>query len=108
MPDGGLMKSKVCVRYFASLREIVGKREEILDVDNDVTVEKFLLFLSNKYGDGFRQYVFKSGSSGLRENLQFLIDGRSITTLDGIDTKLHEGCQFAIIPPVGGGDSRCD
>ena len=103
-----MMKSKVCVRYFASLREIVGTREEILEVDNDVTVEKFLLFLSNKYGDGFRQYVYKSGSSGLSDNLQFLIDGGSITTLDGINTKLHEGCQFAIIPPVGGGDPHRD
>ena len=101
-----MIKSKINVRYFASLREIVGKREETLKVDNDITVEKLLLCLSNKYGNSFREYVYKSESGGLRDNLQFLIDGRSITTLDGIKTRLHEGCQFVIIPPVGGGSPQ--
>ncbi len=97
------MKSKVNVRYFASLREIVGKREETLEVDKGFTVKKLLLHLSSKYGNSFREYIYRSDIGELRDNLQFLIDGKSIKTLNGIETKLHEGCQFAIIPPVGGG-----
>ncbi len=94
---------KVCVKYFAALREIVGKREEIIEVDKDTTVEILLLFLSKKYGDKFNKYVFKPQTTNPKENLQFLIDGKSINTLDGIGTKLNDDCKFVIIPPVGGG-----
>jgi MoaD family protein len=94
---------KVHVKYFAALREIVGKREEIVKVDSDTTVETLLLYLSKKYGDKFKKYVFKPKTTSPRENLQFLIDGNSITTLNGIGTKLNDDCKFVIIPPVGGG-----
>jgi MoaD family protein len=93
----------VCVKYFAALREIVGKREEIIEIDRDTTVETLLLSLSEKYGDKFNKYVFKTQTTNPKENLQFLIDGKSITAFDGIRTKLNDDCKFVIIPPVGGG-----
>jgi len=39
----------------------------------------------------------------VRSHLHLLINGRSITTLQGFETRLEEGDSFAIIPPVGGG-----
>ncbi len=91
------------MKYFASLREIVGKREEIIEVDHDASVKNLLYSLSNIYGYKFREYIFKPRSDSPRENLQFLIDGKSIRTLNGFETKLCDGCKFVIIPPVGGG-----
>ena len=91
------------VKYFAALREIVGKREETIKVNDNTTVESLLLYLSEKYGDKFKKYVFKPKTTSPRENLQFLIDGKSITTLNGIGTNLKDDCTFVIIPPVGGG-----
>lgn len=92
---------KITVKYFAALREIVGKKEELLELDGDLTVENLLEILSNKYGEEFQEYIYDEGR--LRENLQFLIDGKSISTAKGIKTRLHDSAQFVIIPPVGGG-----
>jgi molybdopterin converting factor small subunit len=39
----------------------------------------------------------------VRSYLQFLVNGRSITTMQGFKTRLREGDSVAIIPPVGGG-----
>lgn len=93
---------KLTVRYFASLREIVKKKEDSLEFDKEVTVEELLRILSNKYGEKFKEYVY-DGKECPKKNLQFLIDGKSITTLNNVKTKLSDGSQFVIIPPVGGG-----
>jgi MoaD family protein len=90
------------VKYFASIREITGKREEVLDVEEGTTIEKLLQTLSKRYGEKFKEYVFDEKGT-LRDHLQFLLDGKSFTTLEGLGTKITDGCQFAMIPPVGGG-----
>jgi molybdopterin synthase sulfur carrier subunit len=97
------LKMKVIVKYFATIREIVGKREDILEMDGKSTVKDLLVYLSRINGEKFKEYIYKVGTERLNENLQFLVDGRNINTLNGINTKLHDGCKFVIIPPVGGG-----
>lgn len=94
---------KVIVKYFATIREIVGKKEDILEMNEKSTVKDLLVYLSRINGEKFREYIYKVGTERLNENLQFLVDGRSINTLKGIKTKLNDGCKFVIIPPVGGG-----
>jgi molybdopterin synthase sulfur carrier subunit len=94
---------KVTVKYFASVREIAGKREEQLEVDDGATVETLLNGLSRMYGQKFTEYVFDEKTHAIRDHIQFLIDGKSAITLQGLKTRIRDGCQFAIIPPVGGG-----
>jgi MoaD family protein len=90
---------EVTVKFFTTLREITGKKEEKIVLDNHATVKDLLNTLLNKYGKAFGDYVFES-SDIPRSSLQFLIDGVGITNLQ---TKLRNGCKVAIIPPVGGG-----
>lgn len=96
---------KVSVRFFTTLREIVGKREETLEFQKGevVTVEKVLKTLAERYGKEFTEYVFDGETGEVKGFLQFLINGRSASTLDGLNTKLKNGDVLAIIPPVGGG-----
>lgn len=94
---------KVTVKYFASVREIAGKREEVLEVEDGTTIESLLHILSKTYGSKFVDYVFDEKMHTPRDHLQFLVDGKSASTLQGLKTKIMDGCQFAIIPPVGGG-----
>ncbi|MCS7113991.1 MAG: MoaD family protein [Candidatus Bathyarchaeota archaeon] len=96
---------RVLVRLFTTLREIVGKREEILEfMDGEtVTVEKVLRKLAEIYGKGFAEYVYYSGTGEVKDFLQFLINGRSASTLKGLQTELEDGDVLAILPPVGGG-----
>ena len=95
---------EVKVRFFTNLREIVGNREKTLTFAQAeaVTISFVLQVLSEKYGSRFTDYLY--ASTGKPKNfLQFLVNGTSVSTLDGFDTSLKDGDVLAILPPVGGG-----
>lgn len=96
---------QVSVRFFTSLRELTGKKEETLKFRDGetVTVDKVLKRLAERYGKSFVEYVYDSKSGEVKGFLQFLVNGRSASTLDGLDTELADGDVLVIIPPVGGG-----
>jgi len=93
---------KVKVKFFALVRELTGKREEEVDLDDEATVRTLLDRLVDEYGPKLRDYLFDSESEP-RGHLQFLIDGRNIALMQGLNTPLKDGNSFAILPPVGGG-----
>jgi molybdopterin synthase sulfur carrier subunit len=95
-------KVEVKVKFFTTLREIVGKKEEQIEFSNPVTIQALLKRLSKTYGKEFQDYIYDE-LGNVRGYLQFLVNGMSITTLQGFKTKLEEGDQLAILPPVGGG-----
>jgi MoaD family protein len=96
---------QVSVRFFTSLRELTGKRGETLRFRDGetVTVDKVLKMLAKRYGKSFLEYVYDSKTGEVKGFLQFLVNGRSASTLKDLDTKLVDGDVLAIIPPVGGG-----
>jgi molybdopterin synthase sulfur carrier subunit len=101
----GIPTLKVSVRFFTSLRELTGKKEETLDFSDDekVTVDKVLKTLSQRHGRGFVEYVYDAKTHEVKGFLQFLINGTSASTMKGLQTELKDGDVLAILPPVGGG-----
>jgi molybdopterin synthase sulfur carrier subunit len=93
---------KVIVRFFTTLREIVGKKEELLEFSKPVNVDAVLKQLSKKYGKDFDDYMFDE-LGDVRGHLQVLVNGRSVSTMQGLKTQLKDTDQVAILPPVGGG-----
>jgi len=96
---------QVSVRFFTSLRETVGKREEALTFPEGsrVTVGIVLKTLARRYGKRFVEYIYNEKTGEVRGFLQFLVNGKSATTLNGLQTELEDGDVLAILPPVGGG-----
>ena len=96
---------KISVRFFTSLREIVKKKEETIEFSDgeDVTVDKVLKKLSERYGKHFTDYVYSADSGEIKGFLQFLINGKNASSLNGLQTKIKDGDVLAILPPVGGG-----
>ena len=96
---------QVSVRFFTSLREAVGKKEETLKFPQGVkvTVEVALKTLRQRYGKRFVEYVYDAKTGEVRGFLQFLVNGKSATTMNGLQTELADGDVLAILPPVGGG-----
>ena len=101
----GALTLQVSVRFFTSLREIVGKKEETLEFPESkkVTVDEVLETLRQRYGTPFVEYVYDRNTGEVRSFLQFLVNGKSATTLNGLETELEDGDALAILPPVGGG-----
>lgn len=96
------MTIKVNVRFFTTLREIVGKKEEHVKFSRSVSVEAVLRQLSRKYGKDFDDYMFDE-LGNVRGYLQILVNGTSVTAMHGLRTKLNDADQMAILPPIGGG-----
>lgn len=96
---------KVLVRFFTVLREIAGKKEDLLEFpyEDKVTIETVINELVRRYGDKFKEYLYDDRTGNVRDFLQFLVNGRSASTLHGLKTTLKDGDILAIIPPVGGG-----
>lgn len=96
---------KISVRFFTTLREITNKREETLQFPNDknITIDAVLRILLNQYGKDFVDYVYDPDTSEVKGFLQFLVNGKSASTQNGLQTELKDGDVLAILPPVGGG-----
>jgi molybdopterin synthase sulfur carrier subunit len=96
---------RVSVRFFTILREVTGKKEEVLDFPRGqtVTVNSVLRMLAERYGKDFAEYVYDISTGKVKGFLQFLVNGRSTSSFNGLDTKLQDSDVLAIIPPVGGG-----
>ncbi len=91
------------IRFFTVLRELTDKREEPLNFSQEhVTITQVLQTLSKKYGKPFDEYVFDADGQ-VKGFLQFLINGASAATLQGLETALRDGDVLAILPTVGGG-----
>lgn len=96
---------QVSVRFFTTLREMTGKREETLTFSRgeDATIGAVLERLAKRYGKSFVDYVYDHKTGEVKGYLQFLVNGRNTSTFQGSDTKLADGDVLAIIPPIGGG-----
>ncbi|MEM2848968.1 MAG: MoaD family protein [Candidatus Bathyarchaeia archaeon] len=80
---------KVKVRYFALLREFTGKREDLIELEENTSVGKLLEILSAKYGKKFREYLYGVGEFE-GSSLNFLLNGRNISLNEGFETKLQD------------------
>ncbi len=94
---------KVSVRLFTALREFAEKSEETLEFgEGTVTVKDVLERLAKRHGKEFTDYLYNKEGK-VREHLQLLVNGKSVSLLEELETRLKEGDKVAIVPPVGGG-----
>ncbi len=96
------MTLKITVKFFTTLREITGKKEEQIEFSRAPTVDLLLKQLSKKYGKEFNDYIYDE-LGNVHGHLHFLVNGKNITALHDLKTRLKDDDQVAILPPVGGG-----
>lgn len=89
------------VRFFSTLRNLTGKVEETLELQEGDTVATALATLSKKYGYEFDNYLFENGA--VKSYLYILLDGLSIDVREGLKTRLVEGSTLAILDVIAGG-----
>ena len=91
------------VQFFASARELVGTRDETLELPSGSTVNDLLTLLIRIHGERLKNYLYDPKSRELKKSIQLLIGDKLASQMGGGSAVLTDGCVFAVIPPVGGG-----
>ncbi len=89
----------VKIIYYATLRNSLGLKEEIIDFAGPVS--KLLDILLSKYGDKLREKLFNDNA--LISNVIILKNGINIKFIAGLNTEISNEDELDIFPPVAGG-----
>ncbi|MEM2320475.1 MAG: MoaD family protein [Candidatus Bathyarchaeia archaeon] len=91
------------VHFLFNLRSIVGEKEVILRLENNVTTIRDLIrLLIGKYGEKLEK-VLRGESEEFNSSITILVNGRNVVFIKGLETTLSDGDIISIIPPAGGG-----
>lgn len=92
---------KITLRTFADLREIIGAKEQELSLSEGQTVGGLLEGLCEAH-PALRGKLFDAAGE-MKPYIIVLKNGRSITSLQQLDTPIDAGDVIALFPPVAGG-----
>ena len=89
------------VKGYLTLQKLVGKRS--IEVAEGETLRALLETLAREIGATFAGQVL-AAEGGPQEHIAVLVNGRSHRNLlHVLDTRLHDGDEVAMFPPVMGG-----
>ena len=89
------------VRFYATLRPIVGGKRIDVALNGDRTAHGLLRQLSATYPE--LDALLWEPDGGLRDYIKVFVDGREIRHLAGLDTAIADTASVDIFPPVAGG-----
>lgn len=81
---------------------IGGYKEQIIRIKANSSISDLLDKLIAMYGENLRDKLFEDAEK-TRNGIAMFLNGRNIFALEGFNTKLNQGDEFLIFPPVGGG-----
>jgi molybdopterin synthase sulfur carrier subunit len=90
----------IAVRFFASMKDMFGRKEARVSRDEAPDVGTLLKRLCT--GPEMERGIF-ADSDNLRPAVIILLNGRNIAFLGGLDAVLQAGDEIAIFPPLKGG-----
>ncbi len=88
----------VTLKFFATLRDLTGKKELVVD---GKTVKEVISAAGNVLGLDLMNELFEGEKP--KKGVIVLVNGRNIEHLDGLSTSLEDGDILSLFPPVGGG-----
>ncbi len=92
---------KVRVRFYAHMRDLVGKKGTMeLDLEEGATISELLreLLLDSQ----IRETLLDKNEE-IKSDITILKNGREIRFLSGMETRLDSGDEISVFPVVAGG-----
>ena len=86
-----------------TLKQILGQREFEVSIQEGSTVNNLLAWMIERWGDKLSPHLFQPESDRVLSHIRLLVNGRDIQFLNGVDTVLHDGDEFSILPILTGG-----
>jgi len=94
---------KITLHTILGLQQVVGQRLTELDLPHGSTVEDFLTYMKERWGDKLSARLFDPDSGAVLPYVRIMVNGQTIQLLEGMETPLKEGDEVLILPPVSGG-----
>jgi len=92
------------IAHFSSLKGFEsGNIEVYKDLEEGADVREVLTDLAEEYGETFKTVIYNPETDDLSELLLVAVNGYLLHSLEGLDTKLHQGDVIGIHPIPHGG-----
>ena len=80
-----------------------GKRFEDLEMQNNSIILDLITLLTERYGEEFRENVFRPSEDDLRDDIILNINGKPSRQLQGLYTELNNNDEVGFMPIFSGG-----
>jgi molybdopterin synthase sulfur carrier subunit len=94
---------KVTLHTILGIKEVIGQKLTEIELPPGSTVEDFLTYMREKWGDQLSDRLFNPDGGAVLPHVQIMVNGQAINFLKGMETPLKEGDEVLILPPVSGG-----
>ena len=94
---------EITLHTILGLKEVTGQRLTGIDLPHGSTVEDFLAYMKERWGDQLSARLFDPDSGAVLPYVRIMVNGQTIQHLEGMETPLKEGDEVLILPPASGG-----
>lgn len=91
---------KIELEFLGVLARIANTRSMVVDLPSGTTIRDLISMVKDRWRE-MDEYITLSGDAVV--NVIILVDGRDIGVLDGLGTRVTDGCKVTFIPVVHGG-----
>ena len=93
----------VRVQYFGFIKNMLNKREEHFELDEDTSLSDLLNKLAEVHGVAFRKEVYEPGLKDVKMGFSVTVNGVLMGQLGGLDAKLSDGDNVILMSLLSGG-----
>jgi molybdopterin synthase sulfur carrier subunit len=95
---------RIKVKPFFYLKELLGAKELILELPAEATVLEVIEELTRRSNHALKEAIIDSNTGQIKPYYRILLEGRDLSCLGGLNTKLSDGDIISLFPPVAGGN----
>ena len=92
----------ITVKFVGALRHVSGAGELTLDCKGDISIRALMNEITKEM-PALRRSLIDQQLEDSRPNALILVNGREISVLNGLETKLKDGDEIVLVPVVHGG-----
>ena len=96
-------KLKIRVQYFGFIKNLLNKREQHFELNEEASLSDLLNKLAGVNGTAFRTEVYEPGLKGVKMGFSVTVNGVLMGQLGGLETKLSEGDNVILMSLMSGG-----
>ncbi len=85
------------------LKEVLGGKDVEIIVPDGTNISGLLSGMVEIWGDSLSPHIFKPGSDQILPYVRLMVNGKTIQSLNGMETILNDGDEVLLIPLAAGG-----